>query len=72
MERHRSCVLLCRNVSLASPELREFVAEAVLMADLKPHPHVVAFLGICLEPLCIVVEVGLLRKPNPKLIDLCH
>jgi hypothetical protein len=45
-----------KNVSLHSPELREFVGEAVLMAELKPHPQVVSFLGLCLEPLCLVVE----------------
>jgi len=45
-----------KHVSLASPELKEFVAEAVLMAEIEVHDNVVSFLGICLEPLCIVVE----------------
>ena len=39
-----------KNVSLFSPELREFVAEAVLMAELRPHKNVVQFLGKSKSP----------------------
>ena len=48
-----------KNVSLFSPELREFVAEAVLMAELRPHKNVVQFLGKSKSPV-------FLKKKKPK------
>lgn len=35
-------------------DLDDFAAEASVMAKLRPHTNVVQFLGITLEPLCII------------------
>ncbi|PRW60943.1 Serine threonine- kinase CTR1 [Chlorella sorokiniana] len=40
---------------LSAAELREFQREAELVADVH-HPHCLAFMGICLEPPCLVTE----------------
>jgi serine/threonine protein kinase len=36
--------------------LEGFLSEARLFLELKPHPNVCSFLGICIEPFCIVTE----------------
>jgi len=43
-------------VTLTDSELAEFLKEAKLMRDLKLHPHVVSFFGLCANPLCIITE----------------
>jgi len=37
-------------------EIRDFLAEAQTMKELPPHPNVVLFRGVCIEPLCIVTD----------------
>src|SRR5688572_21160539 len=38
-------------------QLREFQAEIILMCQLRPHPNVIQFLGVCSNPLCCIVEL---------------
>jgi mitogen-activated protein kinase kinase kinase 9 len=58
-----------KQISLDSDQGREFLAEARLMIDLKPHANVVTFLGICLDPLAIVTEFLPEGALNDKLED---
>jgi Protein tyrosine and serine/threonine kinase len=42
--------------AMTEKNLVEFFAEAKLMKELRPHANVVALLGVCQEPLCLITE----------------
>jgi len=43
-------------MSISEHEKDEFMKEIRVMANMRPHPNIVQFLGMCLEPLCILTE----------------
>jgi len=53
---------------LSDAQLEAFSAEADLLSNLRPHRNVVLFLGVCIEPLCIVIEF----YKNGSLLDYLH
>jgi len=42
--------------NMTEKDTKDFMNEAMTMKQLPPHPNVVLFRGICIEPLCIVVD----------------
>jgi len=49
-------VKVIKNVSISQQEKAEFLKEIKVMSRMRPHPNIVQFLGMCLEPLCIITE----------------
>jgi serine/threonine protein kinase len=41
---------------MGDKELKEFIAEATTMKNIPPHPNLVLFRGMCLEPLCLITD----------------
>jgi serine/threonine protein kinase len=41
---------------MSEKDLEDFQAEAALMKEMPPHPNIVLFRGICLDPLCIITD----------------
>jgi hypothetical protein len=41
---------------ISEKELQEFQAEVITMKKIPPHPNLVLFRGICLEPLCLITD----------------
>jgi len=42
--------------TLSDHTLKDFWNEAALVAKLRPHTNIVQFLGVCLNPFCVVYE----------------
>lgn len=57
----------CRDEAFSNPNmagmLDELDKEAGIMAALR-HPNVVMFLGVCLQPPCMVAEVCIQQNPT--------
>jgi len=49
-------VKIIKRTDVTNEVKQEFLAEATLMMNMKPHQNVVQFLAVCPEPLCIVTE----------------
>jgi len=45
-----------KNEHISADDLKKFIEEAELMRNLKPHANVVLFLGVVMNPFCIVTE----------------
>jgi len=45
-----------KNENISADDVQKFVEEAELMRNLKPHANVVLFMGVILDPFCIVTE----------------
>ncbi|PRP78865.1 hypothetical protein PROFUN_01038 [Planoprotostelium fungivorum] len=47
-----------KNIHASEKELKEFVAEVEILQQLRPHPNVILFIGMCLppDPISIVTE----------------
>ena len=49
-------------------QIQDFFTEAELMKKLRPHPNITQLLGVCTDPLCIVLEF----VPNGSLYSWLH
>lgn len=59
--------LLCKPGEAGDKAMRDFKAEVSLMTRLR-HPNIVRFMGVVVEPLCLVTEFC----SNGNLFDLLH
>jgi serine/threonine protein kinase len=48
--------ILCHNDVIFAIDLEEFWKEATLLSKLRPHSNIVTFLGVCLQPFCVIFE----------------
>jgi serine/threonine protein kinase len=44
------------HAKMGEKELNDFKEEAITMKNIPPHPNLVLFRGICLDPLCLVTD----------------
>eukprot|EP01118_Nematostelium_gracile_P003395 TRINITY_DN1390_c0_g1_i1.p1 TRINITY_DN1390_c0_g1~~TRINITY_DN1390_c0_g1_i1.p1 ORF type:complete len:612 (-),score=99.25 TRINITY_DN1390_c0_g1_i1:89-1924(-) len=53
----RNASVVVKTVKIGSENARaDFYREIANLKHLRPHPNLCAFLGVCMDPLCIVVE----------------